>query len=168
MTTSAVGVWWFVIKNTLIHWTNKRIYTKFAQRKYDASICFFQSKPVANMENATFAIVFTQVCKYGSKCGIYHVCCRFALEETYVSNLLPLCKFGINPCFLPVIYSFSFLYRRCESFFFFFFFFSRALTHLTSDCWLDETKGTFQCKLSLNPQEIFRPPRMAPMSLSNR
>ena len=48
------------------------------------------------MVNATFAIIFTHVGKYGSKCGIYHVCCRFALEETYVCNLLALFKFGVN------------------------------------------------------------------------
>ena len=86
-----------------MHWKKKRIYTKFAQRKYDANICFLQSKPVANMVNATFATILTQVCKYGSKCGIYHVCCSFALEETYVCNLLALCKFGVNPFFRPVM-----------------------------------------------------------------
>ena len=84
------------------HWTKKRIYTKFVQRKYDANICFLQSKAAANMVNATFAIILTQVCKYGSKCGIYHLCCSFALEETYVCNLLALYKFGLNPFFRPV------------------------------------------------------------------
>ena len=39
------------------------------------------------------------LCKYDSKCGIYHVCYRFALEETYVCIIFALCKFGVNPFF---------------------------------------------------------------------
>ena len=54
------------------------------------------------MVNATFATIFEHVCKYDSKYGIYHVCYRFALEETYVCIIFALCKFGVNPIFCPV------------------------------------------------------------------
>ena len=62
------------------HWTKKWIYLKFAQHKDVANICLLLSKSVADMVNATFAAIFTLVRKYGSKCGIYFVCLRFALE----------------------------------------------------------------------------------------
>ena len=65
---------------TFLHWTKKWIYLKFAQHKDVANICLLLSKSVADMVNATFAAIFTLVRKYGSKCGIYHVCLRFALE----------------------------------------------------------------------------------------
>ena len=39
----------------------RRIYTKFAQSKYNANIYLLYSKPVANMVNAAFATIFTQV-----------------------------------------------------------------------------------------------------------
>ena len=45
------------------------------------NIYLLQSKPVANTVNAAFATIFTLVCKYSSKCGIYHVCYRFALVK---------------------------------------------------------------------------------------
>ena len=51
------------------------------------------------MVNATFATIFAHLCKYDSKCGIYHVCYRFALEETYVCIIFALCKFSVNPFF---------------------------------------------------------------------
>ena len=51
------------------------------------------------MVNATFATAFTYECKYGCKCGIYHVCHRFALEKTYVCNIFAPCKFNVNPFF---------------------------------------------------------------------
>ena len=57
-----------------IHWTKTWIYIKFAQRKYDAKICLLQSEAVANVVNAIFGTIFTLVCKYGSKYGIYRVC----------------------------------------------------------------------------------------------
>ena len=63
----------------IFNWTKKWIYIKFGQRKYVDM--FAQSKPVANMVNTTFASIFTLVCKYGSNCGIYHVCYRFALDK---------------------------------------------------------------------------------------
>ena len=72
---------------------------QICKRKYDANICFLQSKPVANMVKATFATIFTLVCKYGSRCGLYHVCYRFALEETYVCIIFALSKFDVNPFF---------------------------------------------------------------------
>ena len=63
------------------YWTKKWIYIKFAQRKDVANICFLQSKSEANTLNATFATIYhTHECNYGRKCGIYHVCHRFALE----------------------------------------------------------------------------------------
>ena len=76
---------------------------KFAQRKGVANICFLQSKAVANMVTATFATIFARHCKYGSKCGFYHVCYRFVLEQTYVCHTFALCKFNVNPFFRPVI-----------------------------------------------------------------
>ena len=42
------------------------------------------------------------VCKYGSKYGIYRVCYRFALEQTYFCIMFALCKFDANPFFRPV------------------------------------------------------------------
>ena len=70
------------------HWTKKWIYIKFAQHKDVANICLLLSKSVADMVNATFAAIFTLVRKYGSKCGIYHLCPRFSLELIYVRNIL--------------------------------------------------------------------------------
>ena len=84
------------------HWTKKWIYIKFAQHKDVANICLLLSKSVADMVNATFAAIFTLVRKYGSKCGIYHVCLRFSLELIYVCNIFALCKFNVNPFFRPV------------------------------------------------------------------
>ena len=66
----------------LYDWTKKWIYIKFAQRKHDGKLCLLQSKPAANAVNAIFGTIFTMVCKYGSKYGIYRVCYRFALEQT--------------------------------------------------------------------------------------
>ena len=54
---------------------------------------------VADMVDATFAAIFTHVRKYGSKCRIYLVCFRFALEQAYVCNMFALCKFHVNPFF---------------------------------------------------------------------
>ena len=85
-----------------IHWTKKWIYIKLAQRKGVANICFLQSKAVANMVKSTFATIFAHQCKYGSKCGLYHVCCSFDLEQTYVCNIFALCKFNVNSFFRPV------------------------------------------------------------------
>ena len=51
----------------------------------------FHSKPVANMVNATFATIFAHQCKYASKCGIYHVCYRFALAKRTVRQSTPYC-----------------------------------------------------------------------------
>ena len=81
----------------------KWIYIKFAQGKDVANICLLQSKSEANMANAAFATIFTHDCKYGSKCGIYHVCYRFALEYTNVCNIFALCKFNENPFFRPYV-----------------------------------------------------------------
>ena len=67
-------------KELTCHWTKKWIYLKFGQHKDVANICLLLSKSVADMVNATFAAIFTLVRKCGSKCGIYHVCFRFALE----------------------------------------------------------------------------------------
>ena len=77
---------------------------KFAQRKYDAKICLLQSKPVANDVNAVFGTIFTLVCKYVSKYGIYRVCYRFALEQIYFCIIFALWKLDANPFFCPVIY----------------------------------------------------------------
>ena len=84
--------------------TKKWTYIKFSQHKYDAKICLLQSKPVTNAVNATFGTIFTLVCKYGGKYGIYRVCYRFALEQTYLCIIFALCKFDANPFFRPVIY----------------------------------------------------------------
>ena len=84
------------------HWTKKWIYIIFAQRKGVANISLLQSKPVANVVKSTFATTFTLMCKYGSKCGLYHVCYRFALEQRYAWNTFALCKFNVNPFFRPV------------------------------------------------------------------
>ena len=86
-----------------IHWTNKWIYNKFAPLKGVANICFLQSKPVANVVKATFATIFTETCKYGSKCGLYYVCYRFVQEQTDVCNTFSLCKFDVNPIFLSSV-----------------------------------------------------------------
>ena len=72
---------------------------KFAHRKGVANICFLRSKAVANMVKAIFA----HECKYGCKCGFYHVYYRFVLEQTYVSNTFAMCKFNLNPFFRRVI-----------------------------------------------------------------
>ena len=72
---------------TSFHWTKKWIYIKFAQHKYDAELCLLRSKPVANAVNAIFGTIFTLVCKYGSKYGIYCVCYRFALEQTVLHHI---------------------------------------------------------------------------------
>ena len=82
-------------------WTKKWIYIKFAQRKGIANISLLQSKPVANVVKSTFATLFAHQCKHGSKCGLYHVCYRFALEQRYVCNTFALCKFNVNPFFRP-------------------------------------------------------------------
>ena len=74
---------------------------QFAQRKYDAKICLLQSKPVANEVNAIFATIFAHQCKYGTKYGIYGVCNRFALEQTYFCIIFALSKFDVNPFFRP-------------------------------------------------------------------
>ena len=76
---------------------------KIAHRKGVANICFLQSKAVANMVKATFATIFAHDCKYGCKCGFYHVCYRFVLEQTYVCNIFAMCKFNLNPFFRQVI-----------------------------------------------------------------
>ena len=68
---------------------------KFAHRKGVANICFLQSKAVANMVK----VIFAHECKYGCKCGFYHVYYRFVLEQTYVSNTFAMCKFNLNPFF---------------------------------------------------------------------
>ena len=80
----------------------KWIYIKFTQRKGVANISFLHSKAVANVVKATFAIIFAHQCKYGSKCGLYHVCYRFTLKQTYVCNTFALSKFNVNPFFPPV------------------------------------------------------------------
>ena len=80
-----------------MNWTKKWIYIK-----YDAKICLLQRKPVANAVNAIFGTIFTLVCKYGSKYGIYRVFYRFALEQTYFCIIFALCKFDGNPFFGPV------------------------------------------------------------------
>ena len=72
---------------------------KFAHSKGVANICFLQSKAVANMVKAIFA----HECKYGCKCGFYHVYYRFVLEQTYVCNTFAMCKFNLNPFFRRVI-----------------------------------------------------------------
>ena len=36
------------------------------------------------------------------KCGLYYICFRFALEETYVCVIFAMRKFGVNPFFRPV------------------------------------------------------------------
>ena len=74
----------------------------FAERKGVANISLLQSKPVANVVKSTFATIFTLMCKYRSKCGLYHVCYRFALEQRYVCNTFALCKYNVNPFFRPV------------------------------------------------------------------
>ena len=56
------------------------------------------------MVKATFATIFARHCKYGSKCGIYYICDRLALEETYVCNTFERCKFNVNPFVRPVYY----------------------------------------------------------------
>ena len=56
------------------------------------------------MVKATFATIFARHCKYGSKCGLYHVCDRLALEETYVCNTFERRKFIVNPFVCPVYY----------------------------------------------------------------
>ena len=43
------------------------------------------------------------MCKYGSKCGLYHVCCGFARKETYFCIIFGLYKFGLNPFFSSVV-----------------------------------------------------------------
>ena len=59
-----------------------------AQITYDAKICLLQSKPVANAVKAIFATTFAHQCKYGSKYGLYGVCYRFALEQTYYKHII--------------------------------------------------------------------------------
>jgi len=54
------------------------------------------------MVKSTFATIFTLMSKYGSKCGLCHVCYRFALEQRYICNTFALCKFNVNPFFRPV------------------------------------------------------------------
>ena len=90
-------------KFAILHWTKKWIYIKFAQRKNIANICLLQIKAAANVVKATFATIFTLMCKYGSKCGLYHVCYSFALQETYVCNTFALWQFNVNPFFRPVL-----------------------------------------------------------------
>ena len=51
----------------LDHWTKKWIYIKLTQSKGVANICFLQSKAVAKVVKATFAIISAYQCKYGSK-----------------------------------------------------------------------------------------------------
>ena len=85
-----------------LRWTKKWIYIKFAQRKGIANISLLQSKPVANVVKSTFATIFARQCKYGSKCGLYYVCYRFALEQRYVCNTFALRKYNVNPFFSPV------------------------------------------------------------------
>ena len=92
----------FGATSSLAHWTKKWIYIIFAQRKAVANISLLQSKPVANVLKSTFATIFTLMCKYDSKCGLYHVCYRFALEQRYVCSTFALCKFNVNPFFRPV------------------------------------------------------------------
>ena len=84
-------------KRTHTHWTKKCIYIKFAQRKYDAKICLLQSKPVANAVKAIFATIFAHQCEYDTKYGLYGVCYRFALEQTYFCIIFALSKFDVNP-----------------------------------------------------------------------
>lgn len=48
----------YVLVNESIHCTKKWIFTKFAQRKHNANIRPLQSKPAANVANATFAPYF--------------------------------------------------------------------------------------------------------------
>ena len=91
----------YQLSGVKIHWTKKWIYIKFAQRKGIANISLLQSKPVANVVKSTFATIFAHQCKYGSKCGLYHVCYRFALEQRYVCNTFALCKYNVNPFFRP-------------------------------------------------------------------
>ena len=88
------------------HWTKKWIYIKLAQRKGTANISLLQSKPVANVVKSTFATIFAHQCIYGSKCGLYHVCYRFALEQRFVCNTFALCKYNVNPFFRPVYVAF--------------------------------------------------------------
>ena len=75
---------------------------QFAQRKYDAKICLLQSKPVAKAVKAIFATIFAHQCKYGTKYGLYGVCYRFALEQTYFCIIFALCKFDANPFLRPL------------------------------------------------------------------
>ena len=59
------------------HSTKKWIEIKFAHRKGISNICLLQNKPVVNVVKATFATIFTLMCKYGSKCGFSVTVCKF-------------------------------------------------------------------------------------------
>ena len=86
------------------HWMKKRIYIKFAQRKYDANICFLQSKPLANMVKATFATIFTLIFTIFtlSWCANMVANVAFTMFATglfwrkRVCIVFALCKFNVN------------------------------------------------------------------------